>query len=109
MDAQDEGPFNTRGRIDSNTPMVEYKGEGPEDRGLAQRRKPMGMSRFMSKVRFQKKEEEDEDLPSVPWLELIKLNLPDWYLVIPGVLAAGAIGALFPCLAVVFSGALEVH
>ena len=99
MAAQDEDP---------HTPTVEYKGEGPGDGGPAQRRKPMDMSHFMSKVRF-KKEEEDEDLPSVPWLELIKLNLPDWYLVIPGVLAAGAIGALFPCLAVIFSGALEVH
>ena len=100
MAAQDEDP---------STPMLEYKGEGPGDGGPAQRHKPMGMSRFMSKIRFQKKEEGDEDLPSVPWLELIKLNLPDLYLVIPGVLAAAVIGALFPTLAVVFSGALEVH
>lgn len=88
--------------------MVEYKGEVIEEGGPVQRRKSMGVSRFMSKIRFRKKEEEDEDLPSVPWLELIKLNLPDWYLVIPGVLAAGSIGALFPCLAVIFSGALAV-
>lgn len=107
MEHLDIVEFNSRPPTASNTPMVEYGREEPED-GTARKRTSMGLSRFVEKIRFKKREEEDEALPSVPWLELLKLNLPDWYLAIPGVLAAGAIGALFPVLAVLFSGALEV-
>lgn len=99
--------LNSRPATASNTPMVEYGREESEDE-TARKRKSMGLSRFVEKIRFKKREEEDEALPSVPWLELLKLNLPDWYFAVPGVLAAGGIGALFPVLAVVFSGALEV-
>ena len=97
--------FHSHPSADGN--MVEYGGREPEE--SAKGRKSMGLSRFMEKIRFKKREEEDKELPPVPWKELLKLNLPDWYLVIPGVLSAGAIGALFPVLAVVFSGALEVR
>ena len=78
-------------------------GVAPTDKKQSRR-----FTRGFAKLRGKKKDEDDASLPPVPVKDLVKLNLPDWYLVIPGVIAAGLIGMLFPMLAVVFSGALEV-
>ena len=53
-------------------------------------------------------EVEDPELEQVKFHELLALNLPDWYLVLLGVICSALLGALFPLMAVVFSGFLDV-
>lgn len=51
----------------------------------------------------------DEDpLVEVKFKELLKLNGPDWYLVVPGIIFAGIQGAMFPLMAILFSDVLGV-
>ena len=45
----------------------------------------------------------------VTFRELLKLNLPDWYLVVLGILASGIFGALFPIISILFSDILQVR
>ena len=52
--------------------------------------------------------DEVEELDHIKFHELLALNLPDWYLVLLGVICYALLGALFPFLASVFSGFLEV-
>ena len=66
------------------------------------------LTRGFAKLRGKKKDEDAEDIPPVPFKDMLKLNLPDWYLVIPGVVSASLIGVMFPALAVLLSGALGV-
>ena len=54
------------------------------------------------------KQLDEESLKPIPFKDLIKLNLPDWFLVIPGIICAAGIGIMFPLMAVLFSGFLEV-
>ena len=51
---------------------------------------------------------ETDDLAEVTFKELLKLNLPDWYYVVLGVIASALFGALFPSLSVLFSDLLGV-
>ena len=54
-------------------------------------------------------EESDEDpLVQVTFKELLRLNKPDWLLVVVGVVSSGLIGALFPLMSILFSSVLEV-
>ena len=56
-----------------------------------------------------KDEESDEDpLIQIPFKELMRLNLPDWYLVIPGIIFSAIQGGSFPLMAILFSGILDV-
>lgn len=41
---------------------------------------------------------DEENLEKVPWKELLKLNIPDWYLVIPGSKLIGGWGRV--CVAI---------
>ena len=50
----------------------------------------------------------EEKLPTLSFLELLKLNQPDWYLVLIGVIASAIIGALFPVMSILFSEVLRV-
>ena len=45
--------------------------------------------------------------PRVSWFRVILLSLRQWPLLIPGLLAAGVQGAIFPSFAIFFSQALE--
>ena len=49
-----------------------------------------------------------DPLVEVTFKELLLLNKPDWYLVILGIVASSALGALFPMMAILFSGLLNV-
>ena len=49
-----------------------------------------------------------DPLVSITFKELLKLNLPDWYLVVTGIIATGMLGVLFPLMSILFSGILEV-
>ena len=49
-----------------------------------------------------------EVLDKIKFHELLALNLPDWYLVLLGVIFAALLGALFPIVALIYSGFLEV-
>ena len=78
---------------------------------------------------------DEENLEKVPWKELLKLNIPDWYLVIPGskliggwdrvcvairhynfillifflgIIFSAIQGSMFPLMAIIFSSLLEV-
>ena len=58
--------------------------------------------------RSRKDSVDDEELEQVRFLELLALNLPDWYLVLLGVICAALLGSFYPFMAVIFSGFLEV-
>lgn len=49
-----------------------------------------------------------EKLPTVPFRELLKLNKPDWHLVLTGVVCSAIVGCLFPLMAILFSDVLDV-
>ena len=59
-------------------------------------------------IRRKKSKKEKEDIPKVSFLELLKLNKPDWYLVLIGVIGSAILGVLFPMLAILFSNVLSV-
>ena len=44
----------------------------------------------------------------MPFLQLLKLNRPDWHLLLVGIVSSVILGALYPILAVIFSEVLEV-
>ena len=51
----------------------------------------------------------DEDpFIEVKFKELLKLNKPDWYLVVPGVIFTGILGVMYVVLAVLFSEIINV-
>ena len=54
------------------------------------------------------KDDEEEELPDLSFLELLKLNIPDWHLLILGIIGSALVGALFPSLSIIFSEALDV-
>ena len=63
----------------------------------------------MSKEIKMKDIETDEDpLVQVKFKELLKLDIPDWYLVIPGIIFTGIQGVAYVVLAVLFSEMLDV-
>lgn len=49
-----------------------------------------------------------EKVQRVPFTQLLKLNKPDWLLVLIGVLCSAVIGCLFPLMAILFSEVLRV-
>ena len=49
-----------------------------------------------------------DELDQIKFHELLALNLPDWYLVLLGVISSALLGALFPLMSVIISGVLEV-
>lgn len=49
-----------------------------------------------------------EKIEKVSFMELIKLNKPDWPFVLIGVICSAVIGCLFPLMAILFSGVLAV-
>ena len=51
---------------------------------------------------------QEEGVQEVSFRELVKLNLPDWYLLLMGIICSAIIGALFPILSVLFSEILRV-
>lgn len=67
------------------------------------------IARIYFKHKKEVEEEEGEELPQVSLIELLKLNIPDWYLVLPGVIFFGLMGALFPTLSILFSEVLRVN
>ena len=49
-----------------------------------------------------------ENVPDVSYLQLLKLNKPDWILVVIGVFFSAVIGCLFPVISILFSEVLRV-
>lgn len=49
-----------------------------------------------------------ERLQRVSFAQLLKLNKPDWYLVLIGVVFSAAMGCLFPLMATLFGDVLGV-
>ena len=49
-----------------------------------------------------------EQLPKVSFMQLLRLNKPDWLLVLIGVICSAIIGCLFPLMAILFSEVLAV-
>ena len=56
-----------------------------------------------------KKRKKADDLPKLSFLDLLKMNQPDWPFVVVGVACSGLIGALFPFMSILFSEALRVR
>ena len=53
-------------------------------------------------------EDEVEELAKINFLDLLSLNLPDWYLVLWGMICAILFGVAFPFIGIIFSDTLEV-
>ena len=62
----------------------------------------------MTKMLRRRHRAKKEKLPKVPFKDLLKLNRPDWYLVLIGVICSGIVGCLFPLMAILFRGVLDV-
>lgn len=63
---------------------------------------------WFNRRRMSKTDEDEEPLIEVGTKELFKLNIPDWFLVIPGIVGSAIMGVLFPTIAILFSGVLDV-
>ena len=77
--------------------------EEEEEEGLSTRKRRSLLSRR------QRKRKEKESLPPVSFLELLKLNIPDWYLVLIGIICSALFGCLFPLMSILFSEVLRVR
>lgn len=64
--------------------------------------------KLLHRSRRDSADDEVEELDRIKFRELLALNIPDWYLVLLGVVCAAILGALFPLMAIIFSGILEV-
>jgi len=64
--------------------------------------------KFTLEKLVRRKKKKTEDVPQISFLELLKLNIPDWPLVVLGVIGSAIIGVLFPMLAILFSGIIAV-
>ena len=62
----------------------------------------------MTKMLRRRHRTKKEKLPKVPFKELLRLNRPDWYLVLMGVICSAIIGCLFPLMAILFRDVLAV-
>ena len=76
--------------------------------GKKRKRKRSSLVKLLPRSRKDSTDGEAEEPQQLRFLELLALNLPDWYLVLLGVICASLLGALFPVMAVVFSGFLKV-
>ena len=78
--------------------------------GKKQKRRRSSLVELLHRSRKDSRSADDEveELEQVKFLELLVLNLPDWYLVLLGVICSALLGALFPLMAVIFSGFLDV-
>ena len=62
----------------------------------------------MTKMLRRRHRTKKEKLPKVSFKELLKLNKPDWPLVLIGIVCSAVIGCLFPLMAILFSDVLRV-
>ena len=62
----------------------------------------------MKKMLRRRHKTKKEKVQKVPFIQLLKLNKPDWPLVLIGVLCSAVIGCLFPLMAILFSDVLRV-
>ena len=62
---------------------------------------------FVDKQELVSKDE--EELEKISFLEVLRLNKPDWPYVLVGVAASAFIGAIFPAMAPLFSEILQVR
>ena len=76
--------------------------------GKKQTKRRSSLIGLLRRSRKDSADDEIEELDQIKFRELLALNLPDWYLVLLGVICAGLLGALFPLMAIIFSGFLEV-
>ena len=54
------------------------------------------------------KEDDEEEISKVSFLDMLKLNIPDWHIIIPGIIGSALIGVLLPCVSILLSEALQV-
>ena len=68
---------------------------------------PRKRSSSIAKI-IRRKKKKDHNVPKVSFLELLKLNQPDWYIVLVGVIGSAVMGCLFPLMSLIFSDVLRV-
>ena len=93
--------------------FVLLQGSEPEDEGMdVAHDEEAGETHIrrstMTKMLGRRHRDKKEKVPKVPFRELLKLNKPDWYLVLLGIICSAIIGCLFPLMAILFSAVLEV-
>ena len=73
--------------------------------GVSEGKSDKWWDRLLGRTR---KSKDAEEVPSVPYKKLLKLNIPDWPLVVVGIISSGLIGAFLPTIAIIFSEVLRV-
>lgn len=59
-------------------------------------------------VSSKRQEEWDKEIPPASFIRLLKVNTPEWWLIIIGVLAAMVNGSVFPVYSILFGEVLRV-
>uniref|UniRef100_A0A8C7F8Q7 ATP-binding cassette, sub-family B (MDR/TAP), member 4 n=1 Tax=Oncorhynchus kisutch TaxID=8019 RepID=A0A8C7F8Q7_ONCKI len=72
------------------------------------RRKSTKGSSFIGSEKGDKDKTEDEEIPPVSFLKVLKLNLPEWPYMVVGVICATINGGMQPLFAVIFSKIIAV-
>ena len=80
---------------------------GPDEVDVSRSVQPRRDSKVHDDAHAIKAADEDE-LPKLTTLDLLKLNKPDWPLVLVGVIASAIIGAVFPVISLLFGDVLGV-
>uniref|UniRef100_W5N0E5 ATP-binding cassette sub-family B member 5 n=1 Tax=Lepisosteus oculatus TaxID=7918 RepID=W5N0E5_LEPOC len=65
-------------------------------------------TKLRRRKRGKKKKEEEESLPDIPFGKILEMNKPEWPFLVIGCVASLIGGAVYPCVAIVFSKIIGV-
>ncbi len=82
--------------------------QGSVKRQLSSTTKQEGVQSQVSAVKDKDQEQWDKDLPEVSLFRVIRLNAPEWWMILLGVIASALSGAVFPVFGLVFGEILGV-
>ena len=74
---------------------------------MGRKHQPSAVPNFFTRKK-NKVSQADHVLPSISFMELLRLNKPDWHIVLIGVAASAVMGTIYPIFAPVFSEILRV-
>ncbi len=69
---------------------------------------PTGKPDLKRQISMKKQEQWDKEIPEVPLMRVIKLNAPEWWIILIGIFGAAINGGFFPVWAILFGEVLTV-
>ncbi len=103
-------PIKSVGRIritSESASVHDFQRQGSVKRQLSSTAKQDGV-KSQASVKDKDQELWDKDLPEVSILRVIRLNAPEWWMILLGVIASALSGAVFPVFGLVFGEILLV-